>query len=311
LEPGQHIPQRVETFEISALSIFIENLTLRFILRFFIEMNPPILKDSQYLERRYTLSEVDHRYGKQVHILSDSYLFTTLAKLCRPDCKQPLINQLLNILYRELVKVVVNQEFPLISSSLITRMASTHSEGNFEAKVIDPNTRVVCVNLARAGTVPSQICFDAFNYILNPDGVRQDHISINRKVDTSDRVVGTQLGGLKIGGDIENSFVVIPDPMGATGSTIKSSMDLYRSRGKARKYIAMHLIITPEYLTHVTQNYPEVIIYALRLDRGLSTQKALQSVPGTFWNEERGLNDKHYIVPGAGGLGEVINNSYV
>ena len=67
----------------------------------------------------------------------------------------------------------------------------------------------------------------------------------------------------------------------------------------------------PEYLSHVTSHYPEVIVYALRLDRGLSTPKAINSIPGTYWNEERGLNEKQYIVPGAGGLGEVINNSYV
>ena len=169
-------------------------------------MNPPILKDPQYSHRKYLLSEIEHKYGSQIHILSDHYLFTTLAKLCRPDSKQPLINQLLNILYRELVKVVVNHEFPLESSLLETRMAGLHSEGRFEASVVAPSTKVVCVNLARAGTVPSQICFDAFNYILNPDGVRQDHISINRKVDADEKVVGTNLGGLKIGGGIEDSF---------------------------------------------------------------------------------------------------------
>ncbi|MSP18355.1 MAG: uracil phosphoribosyltransferase [Bdellovibrionales bacterium] len=274
-------------------------------------MNQKVLKDAQYSQHSYTLSEISHLYGKQVHILSDPYLFTTLSKLCRADCKQPLINQLLDILYRELVRVVVNQEFPLITKQLETRMAMSHSEGNFEARVVDPLTKVVCVNLARAGTVPSQICFDAFNYLLNPDGIRQDHISINRKVDTNEKVIGTSLGGLKIGGDIKDHYVIIPDPMGATGSTIKSAMDIYRAHGKAHKYIAMHLIITPEYLAHVTQNYPEVIIFALRLDRGLSSEKALNSIPGTFWKEERGLNDKQYIVPGAGGLGEVINNSYV
>ena len=30
-----------------------------------------------------------------------------------------------------------------------------------------------------------------------------------------------------------------------------------------------------------------------------------------FLNEEKGLNDHQYIVPGAGGLGELLNNSFV
>ena len=270
-----------------------------------------MLRDLQYLKRHFVLSEIEHRYGKNVHILSDPFLFTTLAKLCEPSCKQPLINSLLNTLYRELVKCVVNNEFPLKEVSLETRMGSLHPEATFNLLAVDPNTKVVCVNLARAGTVPSQICFDSFNYILHPDGVRQDHIAINRKVDAKDRVIGTHLGGYKIGGQVDDSFVVIPDPMGATGSTIKSSLEVYASHGKAKKNIAMHLVVTPEYLRTVTQLFPELIVYSIRLDRGLSPAKCLQTIPGTHWDEERGLNDKQYIVPGAGGLGEVINNSYV
>jgi len=270
-----------------------------------------MLKDPHYENGQFRLSEIEHRYGKNVHILSDPYLFTTLSKLCVPECKQPLINQLLNILYRELVKTVVNKEFPVKNALLKTRMASLHPEGAFEAPLLDPQTRVVCVNLARAGTVPSQICFDSFNYILNPDGIRQDHISINRKIDAAEQVIGTNLGGVKIGGDVKDAFVIFPDPMGATGSTIVSALDIYKSLGPARAAIAMHLIVTPEYLAKVTAECPDLVVYAIRLDRGLSPSSVLSSIPGTHWKDEKGLNPKQYIVPGAGGLGEVINNSYV
>jgi uracil phosphoribosyltransferase len=37
----------------------------------------------------------------------------------------------------------------------------------------------------------------------------------------------------------------------------------------------------------------------------------LSTVPGTFWDEERGLDERHYIVPGAGGVGEILNNAWV
>lgn len=270
-----------------------------------------MLRDSQYLNRGNTNpNEIEHTYGKQVHILDNPYLFTTLAKLCNPECRQPIINQLLDILYRQLVQVVVNAEFPLVEATVETRMASLHPEGFFVAKVIDPTTRVISVNLARAGTVPSQICFDAFNYFLNPDGVRQDHISINRKTGENDQVIGTHLSGHKIGGDVNGAFVVIPDPMGATGSTIRSAMEIYKDRGTAKKFVAMHLVITPEYLASVTKLYPDLSIYSVRLDRGLSPKETLNCIPGKKTNE-RGLNSKQYIVPGAGGLGEVINNAYV
>jgi hypothetical protein len=52
-----------------------------------------------------------------------------------------------------------------------------------------------------------------------------------------------------------------------------------------------------------------VKIYAFRVDRGLSSPRALSALPGEFPSEERGLNDHHYIIPGAGGLGEVLNNA--
>ena len=270
-----------------------------------------MLTDQQYLNRKYQLKEINHKYGKNVHILHDPYLFTILAKLCRTDCEQPIVNTLLNTLYHELVKEVVNAEFPQMETILETRMHALHPEARFKISVVDPNIKVVCVSLARAGIVPSHICFNAFNHILAPSGVRQDHISINRKVDENEKVVGTNLGGLKIGGHVNDRVVVIPDPMGATGSTIQTAMEIYHSHGNALKYIAMHFIVTPEYLSLVTKKFPDLIIYAIRLDRGLSPTDVLATMPGTHWDLEKGLNKKQYIVPGAGGLGEVINNSWV
>ena len=69
--------------------------------------------------------------------------------------------------------------------------------------------------------------------------------------------------------------------------------------------------MTPEYLKNVHEHHPDLIVYAVRVDRGLSPEEVLHSVPGTHWDEERGLNDKHYIVPGGGGFGEIMNNSFV
>lgn len=269
-----------------------------------------MLRDENYLIGKFKLPEIEHKYGNNTHILQDPYLFTILSKLCGPETKQPLVNSLLNTLYRELIKVAVNNEFPLKEANLSSRMKALHPEGEYQGRVVDSTTKVVCVSLARAGTVPSQICFDAFNYILNPDGVRQDHISINRKIDENEKVIGTNLGGVKIGGTIEDSFVVIPDPMGATGSTIESTLAIYKNLGKPKKFIALHLIVTPEYLA-LAKKYSDLVVYAIRLDRGLSSKEILSTVPGTHWEKEKGLNAKQYIVPGGGGIGEVINNSYV
>jgi uracil phosphoribosyltransferase len=79
----------------------------------------------------------------------------------------------------------------------------------------------------------------------------------------------------------------------------------------AKRYIAIHLIVTPEYLKNVLSAHEDVDIFALRVDRGLSDEKVLKTIPGEMWELEKGLNSHDYIVPGAGGLGELLNNSFV
>lgn len=267
--------------------------------------------DQQYERFGYQLSEIKHHYGKNVHILSDPFLISHLAELCSEKTKQPVINELVTTLYSSLLKVVVNAEFPVTMAKIPTRMISSHPEAVYEGPVIDPKTKVVTVNLARAGTLPAHVCYTALNYFLNPDLVRQDHISIARKTNSSEQVTGSHVSGHKIGGGVENSIVLFPDPMGATGSTIVEAIDLYKDSGRAKKYISMHCIITPEYLKNVLSRHPDLVIYALRLDRGLSAPAILKTTPGERWDEEKGLNSKQYIVPGGGGFGEVLNNSYV
>ena len=257
------------------------------------------------------ISEVSHHYGKHVHILDDKYLSSMLARLCQPQTHQPVINELVEFLYTDLIRVVLNNEFPTVKSKVPTRMTTKHPNAFLEADVLDTSQRAVSVNLARAGTFPSHICYNALNYILNPELVRQDHVTAARTTDENHRVTGTALGGSKIGGDVEGTIVLFPDPMGATGGTLVSALDCYKTsvKWKAKKYIALHLIITPEYLKRLSKSHPDLIIYAVRLDRGLSNLEILKTVPGERWDEERGLDDTHYIVPGGGGFGEILNNS--
>mgnify|MGYP000128422556 CR=1 FL=1 len=44
----------------------------------------------------------------------------------------------------------------------------------------------------------------------------------------------------------------------------------------------VHLIVTPEYLRHVTEHHPEVQVYALRLDRGLLRARRNLSDPPSW-----------------------------
>jgi uracil phosphoribosyltransferase len=147
---------------------------------------------------------------------------------------------------------------------------------------------------------------------MNPDKVRQDHFYVARQVDERGQVIGVNVSGSKIGGDIQDAIVIFPDPMGATGGTMVEVVEHYKSKvgGNPLLMMALHLIVTPEYIKNVTTQCPDLQVFALRLDRGLSSAKVLDEVPGKFWDQEIGLNDHQYIIPGAGGLGEILNNSY-
>jgi uracil phosphoribosyltransferase len=267
--------------------------------------------DSQYKNIGYKISELEHQYGKNVHILSDLFLLSHLAQLCAEETTQPVINELVTTLYSSLLKIVVNSEFPERQAEIKTRMFPVHPEAVFRGPIIDPEVPVVSVNLARAGTLPSHICYTSLNYFMNPRKVRQDHISIARATNEAHAVTGSVVSGHKIGGTVDNAIVLFPDPMGATGGTLVEAVELFKKNGKASKYIALHCIVTPEYLKKIQSHCPDLIVYAIRLDRGLSPADVLASTPGTHWDRERGLNDHHYIVPGGGGFGEILNNAYV
>jgi len=161
--------------------------------------------------------------------------------------------------------------------------------------------------------LPSQITYDFLNTLLDPRLVRQDHFVMARVLDAAEQVIGARISGSKIGGDVDDAILLFPDPMGATGGSIVTALDAYKDNvmGKPRKTIAAHLIVTPEYIKRVMSAHPGTLIYALRLDRGLSPEEIFDTVPGTHWDKERGLDDRQYIVPGGGGFGEIMNNAYV
>lgn len=269
-------------------------------------------RDLQHQQLKFESNEIVHHYGKNVHILSSPLMLSLLAKLGHPKTHQPQINELTEMLYAYLVDQVIDKLFPRKLVDMDTRMKSMHPEASYEGEIIDPEIPVVSVDLARAGTFPSHLCYNKLNYLMNPELVRQDHFYVARAMDAMGKVIGVNVSGSKIGGEVDKSIVLFPDPMGATGGTIVQAYDHYTQEvgGTPRLMVALHLIITPEYLKRVTKACPDLHIFALRLDRGLSPDKILKETPGKFWDEEKGLNQQQYIVPGAGGLGEILNNSY-
>ena len=276
-------------------------------------MIPASMREQAYRSYRHQLSELSHRYGPNVHLMADSVLLTQLARLSRPETLQPDITWLVRDLYESMVRAVIANELPTTQTEVPTRMYASTPEAVWSGAVIDPSTKVITVDIARAGTLPSQVAFEALTRLLDPHSVRQDHLYMNRVTDAHGAVTGVNLSGSKIGGGLERAVVLFPDPMGATGGSMAQAVSIYKQLdgGPPQKVIAIHLIVTPEYIARVTKEHPELRVYAIRLDRGLSGADVLKTGLGDRWGEERGLNERQYIVPGAGGLGEILNNSYV
>ena len=257
--------------------------------------------------------EIEHRYGDNVHILDDPLALSLLSKLCADETTQPRFNRLVAALYRQMVCTVIAAEMPTKLVTLPTRMMEHTPRAVWRGRIVDPDVKVAVVCVARAGIFPAQVCYDFLNEIVTPTGVRQDHMLMGRTTDEDGHIDGAAIKGAKISGDVEGATVLIPDPMGATGTTIDTVGSFYKKtvEGTPARIITANLIITPEYVKRITEQWPDTIMYAYRLDRGLSPDEVLAAIPGEFPDQERGLNDAGYIVPGGGGFGEIMNNAFV
>ncbi len=271
------------------------------------------MPERTYAQSRCRPPEIEHRYGSNVHLVDDPLALAFVGRLGSPECQQPEVGRILRLLYQHLSWAAIAAEFPRETVERPTRMARSSPGAAYRGVSVARHTQVVTVGIARAGTVPSQICYELLNEILDPGGVRQDHLTMSRQVDAAGRVTGSAFNEAKVGGEVGGRILLLPDPMGATGSSISEAVRYYKglAGGPPVKILSMQLIVTPEFIRRVTGDHPDVVLYALRLDRGLSSPEVLDTVPGTAIERERGLDDRQYIVPGAGGLGEILNNAWI
>ena len=256
--------------------------------------------------------ELKHRYGERVHILDNVYLLSALARIGSPAVAHRDLMALLRSVYQTLLMTACGRELPRVTTSVTSRMATAHpAKGHYKGPVFDPKAKIVVVDVIRAGIVPSQVCFELLTAVLSEQCVRLDHVTMARQADAEGHVTGVDLSGSKIGGRVDGAVMILPDPMGATGKTTIRALQHYLAEfGRPLKVIALPMIATPEYLRAVLEEFEDLVVYTARLDRGMSDSEVLSTIPGTYWDREKGLDEKSYIVPGAGGMGEVINNSW-
>lgn len=257
--------------------------------------------------------ELDHAYGPRVTLLDSACLATRLFRLSQPACGRGELLRHLRAAYIQLLGAALDRLAPRLALEADTRMAaSAGPAGRLAAKVVDPALRVVLVDVIRGGIVPAQTCFEALGELLPEEQLRLDHLNLARRSDAHGRVTGVELSGSKIGGPVDGALLILPDPMGATGGTSVRVLEHYfEHHGRPRQVLLLPLIATPEYLRRVLAFDPELRVVAGRLDRGLSPREVLSLRPGERWSEERGLDAHSYIVPGAGGIGELLNNAWV
>jgi uracil phosphoribosyltransferase len=222
-------------------------------------------------------------------ILSTAYNLTLLAKLGLPETAQPEISRLIEELYHNMFDVVAENELETREQSFRTRILAKDKRGVFKGRVFRKNQKIVVADIIRAGIQPSHQFYIKFAGILNPENVRQDHI-MSQRIETKTGVSGTSLMSSKIGGSVKGAIVFIPDPMGATGHSIAEVINHYQKNyGRPKKFVAVHLVITPQYLKRLEKIDAPFSVYAARLDKGLTKDD--------------------FIYPGLGGVGEIVNNT--
>ena len=255
---------------------------------------------------------LEHRYGERVTLLDDPWMHSALARIGAPDTRHIEMMALLRSAYQGLGQRAFSLHLDRAMQTVPTRMGESHPErGVWRGEALDPAAQVVVLDVIRGGMVPAQVCFELLTGVLPKGHVRLDHVNMARVAGADGHVERVDLSGSKIGGSLKGATLVVPDPMGATGATLERALDfLTEGHGSPKKILALPLIATPEFLARVLPLHAELHVLAGRLDRGMSDPEVLDSVPGTHWDRERGLDEHDYIVPGAGGLGEEINLSW-
>lgn len=257
-------------------------------------------------------AQLEHAYGDRVTLVGDPFTASLVARIGAPDAARAEVLEAVRSAYALLCARAASSALPSLRDRRVTRMAEKHGElGAWTGELFDPSAQAVVADVIRGGIVPGQVFFELLSRVLPEDNVRLDHLHMSRVNAADGSIAGTDLHGSKIGGSIDGRHLFLPDPMGATGSTVVTALDHYLEHwGRPASVTLVTLICTPEFLRAALAHPSGPRILTARVDRGLSSPDVLATIPGTRWDEERGLDDDGYIVPGAGGVGELLNNSW-
>ncbi|KAK3638964.1 Uracil phosphoribosyltransferase, synthesizes UMP from uracil [Elasticomyces elasticus] len=172
-----------------------------------------------------------------------------------------------NRINRLLVEEALNH-LPVLPHTVTTPVGRSYAGVKFEGKICG-------VSIMRAGEAMEQALRECCR------SVRIGKILIQRDEETS----MPRLFYDKLPEDIKDRWVLLLDPMLATGGSALMAVDVLRSRGVPEEHICfLNLIASPEGAANFAQKFPKVRIVTAFVDEG--------------------LNEKNYIVPGLGDFGD-------
>ena len=166
---------------------------------------------------------------------------------------------------------------PLAPKKVQTPLVQTKCE------MFDDKIQIILAPILRAGLIFSE----AAQELLHEASVH--HIGMYRDENTLDAVwyYDKKKPIIK---NKNNVYVIILDPMLATGSSAKDAIENFIDKGiKQENIIFVNLICAPEGVEKITSAFPEIRIVSACLDES--------------------LNSKGYILPGLGDAGDRIFNT--
>jgi uracil phosphoribosyltransferase len=196
--------------------------------------------------------------GVPLHIVDHPLVQDALAELrdvrTRPPAFRRAANRISVLLAAEALR-----DIPAAAATVTTPL------GPAEGRVVQ--TDVVVVPVLRAGLG----MLDAILELL--PSARVGHIGLQR--DEATAIAARYYS--KLPSDLAGSYVLMIDPMLATGGSAVAAIDLLKAAG-AQTIRMICIVAAPEGVSLVSRHHPDVIVYAPVIDRELNAHKFI--VPG-------------------------------
>ncbi|KAI9891297.1 MAG: Uracil phosphoribosyltransferase, synthesizes UMP from uracil [Vezdaea aestivalis] len=161
-----------------------------------------------------------------------------------------------NRIIRLLVEEGLNH-LPVVEHTITTPVGQPYSGVKFQGKICG-------VSIMRAGEAMEQGLRDCCR------SVRIGKILIQRDEETCK----PKLFYDKLPGDIASRWVLLLDPMFATGGSATMAVDVLKSRGVPEdRILFLNLIASPEGVTEFAQKFPKLRVVTAFVDQGLNEKK--------------------------------------